>query len=1263
MPTDQGRVLVGKEREDYAEKNGLCRRCCETQVCVRAKKAKILRKWVPKQLEKDQSGTLIIYKGYCLLPTCYSLEEAKIELGEIDSKQPRDYDPITGQKPRTSTKSQMSSQKSPVRKPRESINTPRNNQSQTRKTLAQGNIMEDILRNSLPLDASESKPEGDSDEVLIIKQMAEAVRDKNYHKLIMLLERQQSSEEPMKVGLFLLCRCAYKERQENHPYLFGNDGWVKSLTTAINDYSKHNEIQKLAVAALASLSYISRQHMTDIVRHGGVNFVLSIMNSHENNHAILDSCCCALYFMVDARFSLYDDRPQQTGLLLQDHNATKVVEKLVSTISRSDSSEGKRWAIDALTNFALQGCHAEGGKSLSQLVQGASNGTGINSIVDSIRMEEVDTRLASSALSLLCIVSEESNIIPSEDLVISLINIGQQINMYSIHCAVLGLLGNLSFESQVYNNQLPCLVDLLTFFLGAYQDEEELQMAAIKALVVVMYPSEHRKLNLDWDEIVSAIVNAMESFKQNKELQTRGVHALALIASGNDACKLCIVSNKGIMTISKAIGQFAMNSDNYTEDDELRILACTVIAQIASSPVTCPALSEDGLIPLFLDVVHSMPRGLPNSVRLAIVTLSRNGAGLYANQPHESSVSRALEALTNSNLLEEIKVSMINLSELCELSPEMVKWLVKAYGGCGLDHVETIMTTHVNEVDLQGAGCTIFAATFKLFPFCGRCEELTHFEVGKINYSAAIHSAKYVAAIRRALSRHKAESSIVRRGMTALGAFLAGPACFLGDEKKLFDDTTRLTFMNSLEECLDIMTSYQNEIEIISVSMWYLRCMLMVDPMESKVCGSRLFAEIFESVCMHDNIDLRINACCALLSLIHEDHEDEMISATEGGLLARALMLCLGAESEELVEVSSELTAIIIYRAVRFVGDIIDAKDSIRTIVSCMIRNDGKPDIICNCCMILASIVALHDDDDLPLIIEHGGLSGIVNIMDNYSENRVVIENSSKALRDIVKGTPSECLPPNLFKTIMNVMEENIGNPDVMSSLLETIWHLSSRESEYVDHFSTQQAISSIIETMNLNIPDVNVQSGGCAALWSLAIHGDNKHLIGNCGGLESITNSLMAHLDSVKVQKEGLTALKNLATTSKNKQTIREYGGEEAIVYSMRFHNESEEILSSAFAALNNIAVDIRCKTVAPAPNEVFDILIAAMVKYRFSESVQTNACFLLKSYTFSDENLAVMKARTEDFMSLLTTAAGTFPQQCGDKVGHIMDSMLDLT
>lgn len=429
--------------------------------------------------------------------------------------------------------------------------------------------------------------------------------------------------------------------------------------------------------------------------------------------------------------------------------------------------------------------------------------------------------------------------------------------------------------------------------------------------------------------------------------------------------------------------------------------------------------------------------------------------------------------------------------------------------------------------------------------------------------------------------------------------------------------------------------------------------------MEVKVCGSRLFEEILEILHMHESNELKINSCCALLSLIYKEENDETISSIEGQLLAKALIPCFRAESKELVEVSSELTAVIIYRAVKFVGDIIDTQDSIRTIIHCMARNKEIPDIICNCCMILASISVLHGDDDLPLIIEHGSLSAILEVMDHYNENRVVIENSSKALLGIIKGTPSSDLPPNIAQNVIRAMKENTGNPNVMSSLLETVWLLGSRDNLYVDQFSKKQTISLIIETMNLNLPDVNVQSGGCTTLWSLAIHGDNKQLIGDNGGLESITNALMAHLDSFRIQKEGLTALKNLATTSKNKQMVSACGGEEAIVYSMRFHNESEEILSSAFAALNNIAVDIKNKTVASAPIEVFDILILAMSKYGFSESIQTNACFLLKSYTFSDTNLSIMKTRTEDLMKVLSTAAETFPHQCGDKVEHIMDSI----
>mmetsp|Transcript_8690 Transcript_8690/g.12563 ORF Transcript_8690/g.12563 Transcript_8690/m.12563 type:complete len:1106 (+) Transcript_8690:73-3390(+) len=1082
------------KRSDYAKKNGLCPKCFETQVCEREKGRMFFdKKWVPIQEGKNRGGRLIVYKGYCLNPTCYSLEEVKMKLREID--------------PFRQTLPAQLRQTLPTQ-----LRSPRN-----------------LLGGSIP------KTDGNtSDHKSTEEQMAEAENNLDYRELVRLLENQQSREEPIKVGLFLLCRIAYKGRLQNRrTHHFGNDGWVKSLTTVINCYSDHQEIQKLAVSVLASLCYLSREYMTDVVRHGGVNFVLSVMKKNEEKLAILDACCCAIYFMVDTEISRQrDDCPQQTGLLLQDHNGTKAVEQLVSAISLSDSNEAKRWAMDALANFALQGYLSEDGRSLSEIVQNAENGNGVRIIINSMKVDNTDSRLASSALSLLCIISEELAIAPSEDLVEILLTVSQKTNKCSIHHAFLNLLGYLAFELQVlYNTKLLCdLVDIVIIFLGVYQEREELQMAAIRALISIMYPSKHRQKILEWNAPVSAVINTMEfeSFQHNKGLQTLGIHAIAIMASENDQCKLCVVNSKGISTITKAVRRFALNSRNNTEEiDELKILACTFIAQIAASPVTCPALNEEGVIPLFLDVVQSMPRGLPDSVKSAVLTLSRNGADLYGNRPNESSALRALESLMTSAVLEEaeIKASMVELSKLCETSPEIVKSLIVADDGCGLDRVENIMTNtrYLNEVDVQAAGCVIFAATFKLFSFCGRFGEPTQFEVGKSTYSVVVHSAKYVSTIREALSQHSSKAPIVTSAMMALGALLLGPTPSSEDDKVVFDDIAKLSFRDSLEECLEILATYQSEFEIICVCIWYLRSIIsLIDTMEIKVCGSRLFEQILEILHMHESTELRINACCALLSLIYKEQDDETISSIEGQLLANSLIICFRDDSEELVEVSSELTALIIYRAVKFVEDIIDAQDSIRTIIGCMVRNKELPDIICNCCMILASISALHDEDDLLLVIEHGGLNVILDVMDHHNENKILTENSSKALLAIVKGNPSSDLPPKIAQTIIRVMEENTGNPDVTSSLLETIWHLGSRNNMYFDQFSKKRTISSIIDTMNLNIPDANVQGAGCAALWSLAIHGDNKQLIGDCGGLESVTNALMAHLDSFRIQKEG---------------------------------------------------------------------------------------------------------------------------------------------
>jgi len=108
-----------------------------------------------------------------------------------------------------------------------------------------------------------------------------------------------------------------------------------------------------------------------------------------------------------------------------------------------------------------------------------------------------------------------------------------------------------------------------------------------------------------------------------------------------------------------------------------------------------------------------------------------------------------------------------------------------------------------------------------------------------------------------------------------------------------------------------------------------------------------------------------------------------------------------------------------------------------------------------------------------------------------------------------------------------------------------------------------------------------------------------------------------------------------------------------------MRVHIQSEEILTAAFAALNNIAVDIRTREVASAPDAVFEIVVLAMKKFPNSEFLQKNACFLLRSYSYSVENLSMMRNRTEDFMKVLPVASENFPDKCRDKVVAIVKSL----
>lgn len=91
-----GKLLSGDKLKEYAQLKGLCPICVQTVTMKRVrKKFGGLRRgleWEPLTLTDDVAGNYTVYKGYCLQPTCWTLEEVQVKLGEkpaAKQKKPR----------------------------------------------------------------------------------------------------------------------------------------------------------------------------------------------------------------------------------------------------------------------------------------------------------------------------------------------------------------------------------------------------------------------------------------------------------------------------------------------------------------------------------------------------------------------------------------------------------------------------------------------------------------------------------------------------------------------------------------------------------------------------------------------------------------------------------------------------------------------------------------------------------------------------------------------------------------------------------------------------------------------------------------------------------------------------------------------------------------------------------------------------------------------------------------------------------------------
>jgi hypothetical protein len=292
------------------------------------------------------------------------------------------------------------------------------------------------------------------------------------------------------------------------------------------------------------------------------------------------------------------------------------------------------------------------------------------------------------------------------------------------------------------------------------------------------------------------------------------------------------------------------------------------------------------------------------------------------------------------------------------------------------------------------------------------------------------------------------------------------------------------------------------------------------------------------------------------------------------------------------------------------------------------------------------------------MIAENEGLHALCDALKLHGSDSELVPQVCRVLYLIIPAVDPSLIAPMkhpLGDTFVKVLEQNVENPEVESDVMDALWTCCCKDEHFKHILMNESCLEAIIQSMKLHLGYSELQRSGCRLLWILSGYGRGKQMIGQCGGVSVVVNALLAHNQSTAVQKEGLAALKNLATTSSNKSFIAQAGGESAVQYSMRIHYRDPQVISSALSALNNIAVDSENRTVAPMKVEILNIIIVVMKRFPRDEQVQGNACFYLKSCSYLQANLQMMRLHGRHLVPLLMASAQNFPQQCGDRANGI--------
>jgi hypothetical protein len=1093
----------------------------------------------------------------------------------------------------------------------------------------------------------------------ILKHLDSLISDKDYIRFLNALETQANEPDLAEEGFAMFTSHVISDQLAMPTsVILGGDGWVKTIKDKMERFKKDRSVVRRGLMTLLSISTLSGNYKKFMVKKGTAELA-EIIDRYDSDQEIRELVCAYIYSLCVN---------EKEGLNAKSASIFKVIRKLAEVVATN--TFGQEYALRALFHLSLQKRKSSGTTKMlhhdiSNIISGEKT---IRAMLDIIQTDGVPETVLEAVMSLLCRVSLPKRkgegelvaiVFPTEfiGVVIAVMNQYESKMLSGACCGFLSNLAMIQFPREWAQPSAEAICELLSKAL--IQLDEGITVCGSQTLCNLLSDPPLRALIMSNPRAVPVVLECMTRFPECAEVNELCCLSIAHACLDDQSAKAAVVAAGGLENVCAAFHQFVMGVSDKPSMDVKYAVLCGMASlsgcQEGARKITQTGLIEDldailaveiesDIVALLQLIVKNLRTGATNNRPSGFSDILRQQPGQL---PH---LLRNADSQQAASILQ----ALLNLLTDSDI-PNAVKLAPFADGG--FDAMLDTLNLYSGSSPIQEGGCGILAQVYYRVPLTS-LDAPARLPSGSW---ALIHTKNAIDTIQNAMRGNRGNVVLQEYACCALSNFLT-PLCCEREQSSSDKQVVSHWVGSSLKDVLDAMAVNQNEVQVhISAIHLFWILSFICNPDDLKRWTLRVLQQIFDSMRQFPlNRDFNVTACDTLMALQNDAESLEFIGSATG---INALMDTIGPEKEEVVVTSStRILASLLDKVYTASVYIMHNSEAIKKLILCMAANQGNHYIQINICSILESIISMEDDRIRGSIGDYGGVKAICDALILHGSNEVLVKQACGVLSSIVPACENILYKTTvqLDKTLIQTLQLHMENPEVQSTVMDVL-STCCRQDEYFKTIavSDRNCIGSIIQSMNLHLGSAELQKSGCSLIWVISGFANSKETIGLQGGISAIVNGMLAHSDSTAIQKAGSAALKNLATLPCNKPLIAFVSGEDAVLYALLIHVRDPQVVSGALSALNNIAVDSETGNVSPMKEAVLQVVVIAMKLFSDVEVVQKNACFLLKSCSYSDFNLKLMTRSSEKLIPLLFHAAESFSQACGDRAMSVMSKM----